>query len=185
MSYAIFFLVILAMLHFIYESILAPSFRMKLHFDLCALRDELRRIQWVYGPAQSEENLRYLNESLRALASVLHRFDVGTLAAVRQEMTRNPALRKEIEQRGRMLEGCAVPEAIEIRERLVRIACRALLVNHGAWCIYVVPVAFGCFGFGNARRLIGAAVSLPVSELSRIMPNGRIALFRQCRCGSG
>src|SRR5690349_485204 len=99
MSYAIFCLVILAMLHFIYESILAPSFRMKLHFELCALRDELRRMQWGRRGAQGEENFQYLNESLNALASVLHRFDVGTLAAVKQEMMRNPVLKKEAEQR--------------------------------------------------------------------------------------
>ena len=171
MSYVIFALVLLALFHFVYESILAPSFRMKLHFELCALRDELRRLNWTRGRELTRDYYAYLDEALLSLDSMLHRFDVGTLTAVRQELTRDPELKRAVEQRGRTLDGCPVIEAIEIRERLLRIASRALLINHGAWCIYVFPSVFGRFGLGSARILIRTAVSVPRSDLFRIAPN--------------
>jgi hypothetical protein len=171
MSYAIFGLALLALLHFVYESILAPSFRMKLHFELQALRDDLRRLQLTSGPSPSDENFRYLDESLDALTLMLHRFDTGTLAAVGREMRRNPDLRGRVERRRRMLNECDVHEVVRARQQIVRIATRALLVNHGAWCIYIVPVAFGYFGLRNVRRLIVATISLPKPDLFRIAPN--------------
>jgi hypothetical protein len=170
MSYLIFGLALLALFHFVYESILAPSLRMKLHFELCALRDELRRLNWTRGRELTRENYDYLDEALLCLDSMLHRFDVGTLSAVSQELTRDPDLKREVEQRGRTLDGCAIVEAIEIRERLLRIASRALLINHGAWYIYVLPALFGWFGCGSARTLIRSAVSVPRSDLFRIAP---------------
>ena len=171
MSYVLFGLLLLAFFHFVYESILAPSFRMKLHFELCALRDQLRRLNWTRGQELTRANYAYLDEALLCLDSMLHRFDVSTLSAVRQELTRDPELKREVEQRGRTLDGCPMIEAIEIRERLLHIASRALLINHGAWCIYVLPAVFGHFGFGSARMLIRSAVSVPRSALLRIAPN--------------
>jgi hypothetical protein len=170
MSYVIFGLAVLALFHFIYESILAPSFRMKLHFELCALRDELRRLNWTRGQELTRGTYAYLDEALVCLDSMLHRFDVGTLTAVRRALTRDPGLKREIEERAKALEACPMIEAIEIRERLVRIATRALLINHGAWCIYVLPAVLGCLSFGSARAQIRSAVSVPRSELSRIAP---------------
>jgi hypothetical protein len=186
MSYMMFGLAILALLHFVYESTLAPSFRMKLHFDLCALRGALRRLRLARGQALSQEGCSGLDESLRALDSMLHRFDLGMLAAVRRELARNPALRRHVEQRGRMLDACTVPEAIEIRERLLHIASRALLVNHGAWCIYILPAVLGCLSFRNARRLIGAAIAVsqpgvgaqPGSLSPTIRPSMRLTTMR-------
>jgi hypothetical protein len=34
-----------------------------------------------------------------------------------------------------------------------------------AWCIYIVPMAFGCFGLSSLRRLIAATVSLQARSL--------------------
>jgi hypothetical protein len=102
---------------------------------------------------------------------MLHRFDLGTLTAVRQALMRDPKLRREVEQRARALDGCRMVEAIEIRERLVHVASRALLINHGAWCIYVLPAVLGCLSFGRARAQIRSVVSMPKSDLLRIAPN--------------
>ena len=171
MSYAIFGLALLALLHFVYESVLAPSFRMRLHFELRALRHELRRLRATAQPFEREQSLCYLDESLTALTSVLHRFDAATLAAVAREIERDPNLREQVEQRRRALDTCGVPELLEARQRILHVATRALIVNHGAWCLYVLPMALGYLSIGNLRRLIRAAVSLPETDLFRIAPS--------------
>jgi len=45
MEIAIIVLAGLAVYHFVYEGILAPSFRLKLRFELFELRDELRKLK--------------------------------------------------------------------------------------------------------------------------------------------
>jgi hypothetical protein len=171
MSYVLFGLVVLALLHFVYESILAPSFRMKLHFELDALREELRRSKENRGQELTPGDYANLDEAAVCLDSMLHRFDLGTLSAVRQALTRDPELRREVAQRRKALDGCSRAEVIEIRERLVDIASRALLVNHGAWCIYIVPAVLGCLCFESARAQIRSVVSVPKADLFRIAPS--------------
>ena len=45
MEYIFFALVLVALYHFILEAILAPSARLKLRFELLALRDTLRNLK--------------------------------------------------------------------------------------------------------------------------------------------
>jgi hypothetical protein len=150
---------------------------MKLRFELRALRDELRRLRWTSSYSAGEENFRHLDESLAALISVLHQFDAGTLAAAKQELRRNPDLRKQVEQRARILDACDIPEVIQVRQQILRIATQALLVNHGAWCIYVLPAAFAYFSLSSLKRLIATTVSLPKPDLFRIAPSAGHATY--------
>ena len=170
MSYVILGFALLALFHFIYEGILAPSFRMKLRFDLCALRDELNRLKRDSGAAFDDERFCHLHDSLTALIATLHRFDVSTLLAVSQEIGRNPELREKVERRERMLDTCGVPELRDLRRRSLVIATRALAVNHGGWCIYGIPMVLGYLSLRKMGALIRATASLSKPDLFRIAP---------------
>lgn len=169
MNYAILVLVILALFHFIYESILAPSFRMKLRFDLEALRRRLFRLQTVNADSRNEGHFQYLDDSSSALLEMLHRFDAGTLVAVTQEMRRNTALRRQVDLRVQELDACASPEVRAVWRDIRSVATRALLVNHGGWFIYVLPLAPSCFVLRHLGQVIKASASVPKPELFRIL----------------
>lgn len=171
MSYLIATLAVVALLSFVYESILAPSLRLTMRFELFALRDDLRRLKIVGGV--SDRHFQYLQDSINTLISVLHRFDLAAITGIERELQRNVMLRQYVAARSRVLEDCRSPAAAEIYRRTLRIAVRALLVNSGAWVIYVGPVvaAFSSVSKLKAsfKATLDVSVSLRERELQRLL----------------
>lgn len=170
MSYIIFTFALLALFHFIYEGILAPSFRMKLRFDLCALQGDLDRLSARQPGAPLEQHYCQLRDSVTALIAMLHRFDAATLVVIEQALRSDQLLRERLEARERTLNACDVPEVRELRERFFRIATYAMAVNHGGWSVYGFPIVLAYLGLARVRRLIRAAASLSTPDLLRIAP---------------
>jgi hypothetical protein len=62
---AIVILISLAALHFVYESILAPSLRLSLRFTLFALRDEVRQLKIDCASSLSDNGTRAISHARR------------------------------------------------------------------------------------------------------------------------
>jgi hypothetical protein len=169
-SYLILIVAFLVLFHFVYESILAPSFRLKLRFELLCLRDELRMLKIQLGDSLGDEHFHRLRDSINALISMLYRFDVVTLATLQREIRRRPDLRDRVELRARLLDSCGVPQAQRIRQRSLVIATKAIAVNSGGWCVFLVPPALAYLGIYRLRTLVKASVSLSEWDLSRVVP---------------
>jgi hypothetical protein len=170
MTFILFALVLGATCHFVYESILAPSFRLKLRFDLFALRDELRRLKIERDSGLNDEHFEYLQGSLNTLISVLYRFDFATLNAVERETRRDPEVKARIERRVRVLDDCIVVECQSIRSRTLRIAVMALGVNNGVACLYLLPIFLCATGLSQLKRIIKESLSLRAPEIARYAP---------------
>src|SRR5687767_577256 len=99
MAYLLAVLVLLSIIHFVYESIIAPSLRLSLRYKLFALRDEIRELKMAYGNLFADRHFHYMQDSLNALLSVLDRFDLAALIAVGRELKQDPELRKRVEMR--------------------------------------------------------------------------------------
>ncbi|MEP7245690.1 MAG: hypothetical protein ABI885_18725 [Gammaproteobacteria bacterium] len=165
MSYLIVGLISAAYFHFLYESVLAPSFRLKLRFELFALRDELRRLKIERADCLDDTHFDFLQESLNGLIRILDRFSVATLIAVENGIRRNPCLEEQLEVRARILDDCEIPNVLSIRDRSLRIAARAVAVNNGAWAIYLGPATLPFLGLSKLKKLIKASLSLPGAQL--------------------
>src|SRR5882724_446379 len=125
-------LIALAVVHFVYESILAPSFRLSLRFKLFALRDEARQLKIDCADALSDKHFDFLQASINNLISNLNRFDMATFLGVGFESKRDPSFLKSAEERSRMLDDCNIPRAREIRQQSLRIIPAAIVINGGA-----------------------------------------------------
>ena len=132
MTVAIYILIFLAIFHSVYESILAPSWRLDLRFRLFELRGEVRSLELEFHGSLNSHYFEYLQDSINALISELYRFDAAAIAFAEQESRRDPQFRKGAEERSRILDDCDIPEFTAIRQRSLEIAARALLVNSGA-----------------------------------------------------
>jgi hypothetical protein len=64
---AILYLIALAALHFVYESILAPSFRLSLRFKLFVLRDEVRQLKIDCASSLNDRHFDFLQDSINNL----------------------------------------------------------------------------------------------------------------------
>jgi hypothetical protein len=166
MSYLIVALLAIALWHWIYESLVAPSLRQSLRRELEQLQQDLREAQ---RDSLCLEELQMLEESVRALDLLLEKFDAVTVGVVAAEMRRDPALRERAEARGRILDGSGSPIVRRVRRRTLEVAARAVTVNSGGWCIFVVPLALVRVGMLRLGRVIAASVSLSSGELRGIV----------------
>ena len=163
MSYVIMGLIVVAMIHFVYESIIAPSLRSNLRFELLRLRDDLRQLKL------NDRHFHDLQDQINALLSVLSRLDLPTLIALERARQRDSVLKRRIERRTKALDDCSVPEARAIRARCAEIAAQAIAVNHGAWFGFILPAVLASTGYAKAKSLIGTFLSLPERELQGII----------------
>lgn len=99
----------LALVHFIYESILAPSWRLRLRFRLFALRDELRALKGECRGLLDDEHFAYLQDSINTMIAMLHRYDVAAVAAAELRYRRDPEFRRCVEIRTAILDHHSAP----------------------------------------------------------------------------
>jgi hypothetical protein len=168
MSYFLAALIVLIAWHFVYEGILAPSLRLKLRFELFALRDELRLLKVSCGSSLDDKHFHYLQDSINAMISLLPRIDLSTLVAAQSEFERNKEFRAHCEARSKVLDDCNIPQARDLRRKSLRLVGVVLGVNSGGWAIFVLPV-IGCIGsFQVLKSRIRLVASLPESDLNRV-----------------
>ncbi len=158
MSYAILAFLFLALCHFVYESIIAPSLRLKLRFELFKLRDDLRTLKNEYGSDLDDRHFHYLQDSLNVLIRFLPRFEIGNLALAASQINNDPQLKKRMEARAKILDDCQIAQATNIRNKSIEIAARAVRVNGGAWGFYVVPIALTFAVYKSVNEKVRAII---------------------------
>ncbi len=122
MYYCIMILAAGATLHFVYESIIAPSLRLELRLALIRLGNEVRLLEDPSSAAADERSdvverqLCELQDSIDSLACMLFKFDLVTIYAISEEIDRDAGLKRRVEARARILDDCALPEVLVLRE---------------------------------------------------------------------
>jgi hypothetical protein len=168
-------LIAAAILHFVYESIIAPSLRLELRFELFRLRDEVRflKIESLNnddeGPQFVEQHFYELQDSINSLICLLFRFDLTTLCAISEEIERDAELKQRVEARSRMLDNCVLPAVLEIRRKQFWIATKALAVNSGPMLVWLVLPALLFVGYQTVRRKIKDSLTIPETDLKRFL----------------
>jgi hypothetical protein len=178
MSYVICSLLVFAFWHWLYESMLAPSCRQVLRLELQALQAELVSLKGRSGDSPSDQAFDVLSESLSTLSVFLDRLDFVTLAAVEIEIRRDPALRELAESRAALFQSSGAGALRDLRMRSLRLAVRAVVVNSGGWCAFVIPLALVRLGMHGIRGLVAAALLLSRSDLGRVAPAASLAALR-------
>lgn len=176
MFYCIMILTVGAVLHFVYESIVAPSFRLELRFELFKLRDEARflKIESLRvdsgRPEFVEQHFCDLQDSINALICILYRFDLVTVCAISEEIDRDAGLKQRVEIRSRILDDCVLPEVMAIRSKQFRLAATALAVNSGPMLIWLAVPTSLFSGYKAVRNKIKNSLTVPGADLKRFIP---------------
>jgi hypothetical protein len=182
MEYALTALIVMAFYHFIYESIIAPSARLKLRFKLLALRDQLRSLKIASAHEFEDRHFSHLQDSFNRLIALLSRFDLATVHRVESEIERNPELKARAASRAAILDDCKVAEAQQIRVASLEIATQALAINSGGgWLVYGVPFLLLLFAhlavylglsswFSVLARRVKSVISIPEADIEKVVP---------------
>ena len=160
-----------ALFHFIYESILAPSFRFKLRHRLFALRDELRGLKIDKGDELSNEVFEDLQGSINASVARLKLIDLRLLKKAHDAFERDEKLRKRAARRNAMFDACKVVEVQKLRSQYFELLDLALMVNSGGLIIYLIPPLLGLIFADYGKNQIKAIFSLPENDLVKLAPS--------------
>jgi hypothetical protein len=170
MSYLILVLVSLATIHFVYESIIAPSLRLSIRYDLFALRDQLRSLKIEHADQLDDKHFHYLQDSINSIILALPRIDAMTIAHVKNAIEKDAALKERLIARQKILDDCTIPELRGIRKKSIELSVVALGVNSGMWAIYVIPAMAVGGIYKSIERRIKALISLSEIDLQKIAP---------------
>jgi hypothetical protein len=173
---AIFTFLVFVTYHFVYESILAPSLRLSLRFQLLVLRDEVRKLKIECGPSLDDKHFLFLQDWVNFLISALNRLDLVSLARAEVESKREPEILKRAQERSKMLDDCNIPRARAIRKQAASIASRALLVNNGAWIIFIAPILICTVGYGNLNLKIKLLTTMSGKDFQKIATEDPVAV---------
>lgn len=170
-------LIIAAVYHFVWEGILAPSFRFGLRFELFQLRDEVRWLHHKEPQDCTEEVFMCIQGTINNGIRILPKTDITLIRNVERAVEDDDGLRRRIEKRRELMNSCINPEIRELERRIGKITKLALLINTGGWLIYVVPILLVLVCFGWFKTLVGKlrdALLVPERELYRIAPDGAV-----------
>lgn len=168
-------LIAAAIFHFVYESIIAPSLRLELRFELFRLRDEVRllKIESLRAEGETSEfmerHFHELQDSINSLICLLFRFDLMTVCAISEEIGRDAELKRRVEARSQILDDCVLPEVLAIRGKQFRIAMKALAVNSGPMLVWLALPALFLVSYQAIRDKIKNSLTVPGADLKRLL----------------
>jgi hypothetical protein len=165
----------LAFLHFIYEGIVAPSVRMTLRYRLYALRDEIRALKAVHGDDVPDELYCHMESSLNGTIKHLHQIDAGLAYRAWNAMDGDEELRARVERLEVLFSECRAEVTRRIREQHREKILYALLLNLGAWGLYLTPVVLVAIAYSGIASTVKKVLLLPEGDLDKIAPTDRFA----------
>ena len=124
--------------HYVWEGILAPSFRMEFRMRQFELRDQLRWLRYT-DPDLDSRAYNIVQDAINN--SILFMGEVGLFSMfhILSLVKEDKALAKRIEGRWEHVEQCKSDELKTINSELATGFSRALAINSGAW---LIPLAF-------------------------------------------
>lgn len=171
MSYVILIMVLLAILHFIYDGIVAPSLRLEARYRLFSLRDELRELKKIRGNELQDRHFANLQSMINTMLGNLSQFDIGTIYRMEREFRNDQELKKRVEARVRLMDDCKDPDALKLRQKAVLMGFQATAVNSGAWFLYLLPIISVASSFNAVKARVKPALSLTTNDLKRVIPD--------------
>jgi hypothetical protein len=168
MEYLILAMAFFAILHFVYESIIAPTLRAKSRSGLLSLRAELNEMVKTEPGFATSKAYHHLSDSLDAILKNIYTMEILTFVRMLQKVKDDPNLRKRLAERSAVLDGLPAGRIKVIRDGSISIAIRSLRYNGYGWSFYVVPMvaAGACLTF--LRDRIKSMLLLTYSEINRL-----------------
>lgn len=156
--------------HFIYDGIILPSLRLKMRFELFAMRDELRVLSTTHEKHLDEDVFLILHDGINSTLNRLHALTLSTLARVDRAVEENDEIRERIEIRAKKVNSCYLSEIQDIDKHLGSVIERAFFLNAAGWVAYLLPIAFGMILMNKIASTVKWAMHAPESEWDRVVP---------------
>ena len=159
---------IVAALHFIYESAVAPTLRLKTRYKLFELRDQIRKLK--EDKNLSAQVFQHVDGSINAQIQQLNQLNFSLLYSSNRTFKNDDTIQKEIRRKTELIENCDVEEVKKIYEKSSEYGLEAFLINSGAWLPYITPLLLVLLVAGAMKTLI-VKLKSKISEVSLTQGN--------------
>lgn len=141
LTYTIIICAILAIFHFIYDGIIAPTIRISLKNKLFSIKNELLRLEERKDLTNNErKSLKYVIASTEILIKKMNNITISEFVKVKSSLNDSSLLHKEASGKIDFITKYSCPETIKAFDQSAEIFVRALIVNSGGWLIYIIPI---------------------------------------------
>ncbi len=171
LSLAIIILFFLVAWHFVYEGLIASSFRANMRNELFTLRDRIRHlIASGTLPSEDQEGASFVHDGISSFLNRLPGLSLSVFAAAVSEIETDKATVQEIRARLSRIKGSSSTDVKQIFKSTNRIVRKALIVNSGGWLIYMIPIALIILTFSRLKKNVYRLVSAPPQDVDRLLP---------------
>ncbi|HRL97833.1 MAG TPA: hypothetical protein PLE22_00125 [Acidovorax sp.] len=175
MTTFIILLSVIAIVHFVYESIIAPSLRMHLRNKLFELRDEVRAVRVEGVDPDDEKAYWYTHDGINNLLDRLSWMTLHARVTATMAYAQDADLQKLVEERKAMLDQCKNRRIHKIFDKTSLVVEEAFVVNMGAWAIYVVPIGVFFSSLGQLKKLVSNLILTPERKREEMLPRPVLA----------
>jgi hypothetical protein len=161
-------LIALAIAHFVFESIIAPTLRLKLRFELFKVRDELRALKAEKKDQLDDKVFDYLENSINLSISHMEYFRLSIWIRAFHAVQSDPALKERLKQREEAFKKCAFPETKDIQTKTVMLDLNAIGLSGGAWAVFVVPLAVLLAFYRSVSKMASTLMWLSDAEMKKV-----------------
>ena len=175
MHYLILAFAILALWHWWYEAVLAPTERLGLRFKLFVVRDDLRALKIQLGDAFEDRHYHYLQDSINNAIAFLPRLDIALLMTMMWRLQVDDAFRERVEARSKILDDCRHEETKVLRKRTTDLVQSILAANSGGWALYLVPIVLTMVFYKWTRKITRSLMALSKTDLEIVAHNSSMA----------
>ena len=161
-------IIISAIFHFIYQSIILPTRRERISYKLFALRDDVRLLAYNQKGELNDELIEYLESTINNSINCLPLINFKLLADAQKIVSKNIHLQEIIEKNKELLKKYATDDILLLEKKKRKILIETLLCNTFGSLVYIVPaviftkVLFGTFS--KLKQSIGTFGSIPEEQ---------------------
>src|SRR6266513_6544694 len=120
---------ILVILHFVWDGIIAPSIRLEIRYELFEMRDKLRRLKIQLHDQFNDELFNLLQHILNNELAFLHRARIVDFYRAYKKYGNSKSLQLTFENFQRLVNECSIEDVRKLWERTGLITVCALVVN--------------------------------------------------------
>jgi hypothetical protein len=160
----------IALWHFIYDGIVAPSIRFNLRNNLFALRDELRVIKIEGLDHNDEKAFWFVHNGVNNFINRLPLLTLIRVLNISSECDKNPKLQDVISKHEQTVKNVKNRRINDIFEETNHILKIAFIVNMGGWFIYIVPIVLLATFMKKLSKITIELVTSPTRDIDRFIP---------------
>lgn len=155
----IFFIgIILAIFHFVYESILLPSIRQRLRYKLFALRDRLVRLSLDNNQKTEIKHFEHIERSINTSIRHLPYMTISTIFHADNFYKMNPELQNDINRRVETIKNLKNEQLKELHSVCIKYSIQSLVYNSMMLFIYLLPIVLLISLIGVIRNRVKRTV---------------------------